>query len=315
MSKKFCFFNKTVTRYGIVIPMTKLIIIGAGITGLTLARELIKSGQNNSLCILEKSRGLGGRLATRRGESTRFDHGIPEITPAELALLGISRGDFPTEGATSIAKHMARDLPVEKNTRAIELRSRGSHWEVITECGKSIIGETIILTAPLPQALELLKKSAIAYAHELETIHYEMAIVALLEGSGLPTVHAITRNPDSDFLSIVNEHEKGISSQPAWTLTFSPEWSRTRFEWSEEDIRDAALSALKRKWPSFAGSIEIKKWRYSKPIGHFPGSFFKVASKPDLYLAGDAFCKKPEETNFSNAIRSALELSSLLQNK
>ena len=54
--------------------MKKIAIIGSGITGCTLAKYL--SGQFE-ITIFEKSRGIGGRLATRRNENFTFDHGVP----------------------------------------------------------------------------------------------------------------------------------------------------------------------------------------------------------------------------------------------
>jgi len=49
------------------------LIIGAGITGLTCAAALRDAGKNP--VVLEKSRGLGGRISTRRAGELRFDHG------------------------------------------------------------------------------------------------------------------------------------------------------------------------------------------------------------------------------------------------
>jgi renalase len=56
----------------------RIAIIGAGISGLTAGRELAKAGHD--VTIIEKSRGLGGRLATRyAGEKHEYklDHGTP----------------------------------------------------------------------------------------------------------------------------------------------------------------------------------------------------------------------------------------------
>jgi renalase len=53
-------------------------IIGAGIAGLTAGRLLAKAG--HEVTILEKSRGLGGRMATRyagNNDESKMDHGIP----------------------------------------------------------------------------------------------------------------------------------------------------------------------------------------------------------------------------------------------
>ena len=57
----------------------RIAIIGAGIAGLTCARELVRHGIDPVL--FDKGRGLGGRLSTRRGEGGyQFDHGARYLT-------------------------------------------------------------------------------------------------------------------------------------------------------------------------------------------------------------------------------------------
>ena len=65
--------------------MHDVAVIGAGLSGLSAARHLAKSGLD--VLVLEKSRGLGGRAATRRiewpgpgGKSLIFDHGAQFFT-------------------------------------------------------------------------------------------------------------------------------------------------------------------------------------------------------------------------------------------
>ncbi|MBE9064199.1 NAD(P)/FAD-dependent oxidoreductase [cf. Phormidesmis sp. LEGE 11477] len=69
--------------------MWDVAIIGAGLTGLTCARQLKAAGL--TVCVLDKSRGLGGRMATRRVETqdygrahqlVRVDHGLRYWQPA-----------------------------------------------------------------------------------------------------------------------------------------------------------------------------------------------------------------------------------------
>ncbi|MEZ5507972.1 MAG: NAD(P)-binding protein [Gammaproteobacteria bacterium] len=57
--------------------MTKIAIIGAGLSGLSLARMLQVHAE---VTLFEKSRGLSGRMATRRAESYCFDHGAQYFT-------------------------------------------------------------------------------------------------------------------------------------------------------------------------------------------------------------------------------------------
>ena len=52
--------------------MKNVAVIGAGITGITLANLLQKKV---NLTVFEKSRGVGGRMATRRAEPYLFNHG------------------------------------------------------------------------------------------------------------------------------------------------------------------------------------------------------------------------------------------------
>ncbi|NJR68925.1 MAG: FAD-dependent oxidoreductase, partial [Synechococcales cyanobacterium CRU_2_2] len=60
-------------------------IIGAGVAGLTCARQLQLAGYR--VALIDKSRGLGGRLATRRlsGE-THADHGVCYLQPKHPAF-------------------------------------------------------------------------------------------------------------------------------------------------------------------------------------------------------------------------------------
>ncbi|MGA7296462.1 MAG: FAD-dependent oxidoreductase, partial [Rhodanobacteraceae bacterium] len=51
----------------------RVAVIGAGMTGLSCARELSRHGL--APVVLEKSRGLGGRMASRRVQAQALDHG------------------------------------------------------------------------------------------------------------------------------------------------------------------------------------------------------------------------------------------------
>src|SRR3546814_7137273 len=62
--------------------LMRVAIIGAGIAGLACARRLRDAGLDATL--FDKSRGIGGRLATRRadfaGSEVAFDHGATHFT-------------------------------------------------------------------------------------------------------------------------------------------------------------------------------------------------------------------------------------------
>lgn len=62
----------------------QIAVIGAGMSGLTAARRLAKAGA--TVTVFEKSRGLGGRLATRRTDGGPADHGAQYFTAREPAF-------------------------------------------------------------------------------------------------------------------------------------------------------------------------------------------------------------------------------------
>jgi renalase len=68
----------------------RIAIIGAGIAGLAAGRELARAGHHVTL--IEKSRGLGGRLATRyAGDNleVKLDHGTPYFTTKSPEFSGL----------------------------------------------------------------------------------------------------------------------------------------------------------------------------------------------------------------------------------
>ena len=56
----------------------RVAVIGAGLAGLICAERLIRQGW--PVTVFDKGRGPGGRMATRRADDLRFDHGAQYFT-------------------------------------------------------------------------------------------------------------------------------------------------------------------------------------------------------------------------------------------
>jgi predicted NAD/FAD-dependent oxidoreductase len=67
--------------------MFDVAVIGAGMAGLSCAQRLRQAGY--SVAVVEKSRGAGGRVATRRVQGTRADHGARYLEPQGDAVQGL----------------------------------------------------------------------------------------------------------------------------------------------------------------------------------------------------------------------------------
>lgn len=131
-------------------------IIGAGLAGIVCAQQLRQWGYR--VISLEKSRGLGGRLATRRLSDTCADHGVRAIfqqgalsqqliaalvgqqilQPWVKALYaqhadGLAPADTPTyysapAGLTAVAKGLAQGLEIQRGQRVVAIAPAAKHW-------------------------------------------------------------------------------------------------------------------------------------------------------------------------------------------
>lgn len=173
-----------------------LAIIGAGLAGLAAARALAPRS-DIAVTIFEKSRGPGGRAATRRRDGFTFDHGAQLFKLPTPALRDLVERTLPTEGlftidlpvwvfdsAGSIApgdpqqndetsysyrdgisqlgKLLAEGLDVRCETRVVSLASAGAGYTLRDTDGRDHAGfDAVLLTAPAPQTAEILAASAI----------------------------------------------------------------------------------------------------------------------------------------------------------
>jgi renalase len=166
----------------------EIAIIGAGMAGITCANELQRVGK--SVIILEKSRGVGGRMATRRLFETIADHGTCYLSPKDprfqavfdrLISAGIVTAwtntvhildlegklspdlDFSpryiaSAGMSSIAKFLASGLDIRLSQKVIRLEPTDNGWRIAIEGEPptEIFAKTVISTIPAPQAVDLL---------------------------------------------------------------------------------------------------------------------------------------------------------------
>lgn len=82
----------------------KLIIIGAGISGLATAYTLHNQAPHIDISCIEKSRGVGGRAATRRREGAIFDHGAQFFRTSDEHQLDFFRNALDASQLIDITK-------------------------------------------------------------------------------------------------------------------------------------------------------------------------------------------------------------------
>ncbi len=173
-----------------------VLILGAGLAGLKAARDLQAAGHR--VLVLDKSRGVSGRAATRRWDGVPVDHGAQFFTArsdafraqvADWKARGVcfewakgfhqwepAAGLLPPDadkeqghprhacraGMSALGKDLAAGLAkdsVRTGTRVVALEWVGDRWLARTEDGGASEGRRLLLALPVPQALALLESS------------------------------------------------------------------------------------------------------------------------------------------------------------
>lgn len=176
--------------------MFDVAIIGAGLAGLTCGQQLQQAGY--SVVVVEKSRGVGGRVATRRLHNTRADHGVRYLEPQgtlsqqlieildkrgivqswtdriyELNSAKAESGDTPhphpskltryvaPTGMTAVTKFLASGLEIWLGQRVQAIAPTAEQsWFLTLESGETLTAGAVVVAIPAPQALMLLEPIA-----------------------------------------------------------------------------------------------------------------------------------------------------------
>src|ERR671920_152851 len=157
------------------------VVVGAGISGLLAAKTLNEIGW--TVTVLDKSRGVGGRMATTRVGKGNFDLGAQFFTVRGARFSDLVEGwleagvaaewtrgfadaegrpnedGYPryrgAEGMTSIPKYISRDLDVRTGERVVSVDGGDAGWVAMCESGLRVAGDALVLAVPVPQALDL----------------------------------------------------------------------------------------------------------------------------------------------------------------
>lgn len=308
--------------------------------GLTAARQLVQHGHD--VVLLDKGRGVGGRMATRRLDTARADHGaqyFSATTPAfrhyvdtlkaagvvtawhlEDAHVADTAFTHPryigVGGMSAITKHMADGLTVYTNQKVVRVTTNKTGWRVDTEAGDSHQADALVSTVPAPQAITLLQDSGLAVSapdrDALSGIVYEpcLAVLASLsQPSRIPAPGAV-RYERGDVAWIADNQQKGVSSQPSVTLHASADFSRKELDRTDLNAVGQKLLDQAQEWVSATSVVEVQvhRWRYSRAAVRHPEPFLAVDAPFPLLLGGDGF----GAGNVEGAFTSGLQLANAL---
>lgn len=316
--------------------MPSALVIGAGAAGLSAAQRLHAAGVDVS--VVDKGRGVGGRLATRRIGAGRLDHGAQFFTTRseELSRLagdwverGVARewcrGFGPSAdghprfvgatGMTGLAKDLAEGLNVRTSVRLAAVAADGDgRWRALTDDGRPLTDpggrplavDAVIATPPAPQTLDLVGPALGdgPAVRALEWISYEPTLAALLvlsEPCTLPAPGGVQLG-DGVLSWIGDNQAKSVSEVPAVTIHASGDTSALGWDDDPRQVLDRLEEAARPHiGPAPATERQLARWLYATPkVAHVERCLVAVDGPRPLVCAGDAF----GEARVEGAVRS-----------
>ena len=283
-------------------------VIGAGMTGLTCARALADAGFQP--LVLDKGRGLGGRLATRRVDpDLRFDHGAPYVDTDDPvfsrhlesaqaqghAVCDATGAGSPryigVPGMSGLVRPLAQGLDVRTGSEVTRLVRSAAGWSIeLTDGLGGHEADLLICTVPAPQAARLLVEEPELVA-QLDAVAFDPCW-ALLAAFDPPV--ALPAGPIPDTVSSVSEDSvkpgRAASAQ-CFVVHASADWSREHLELDRPEAARLLLDHLRATmaWPTAEPVyLAAHRWRYaraSKPLGR-P----HLASADGTLLVGGDWC-------------------------
>lgn len=315
----------------------RVAVVGAGLAGVFAARELIAAG--HEVLVVEKSRGIGGRLASRRVGEAVVDHGSHALAAPpgtslraavdalpEAAVRETPDGLVDPAGATRVPKLLAEGLDVRRGVRLAALRGGSSGIELGDEQGNTHgVVDAVIVTAPAPQAADLLARSAEAgdRVDALRGLAYDPAVMVLI---GVPLPGSARRPvvPPSGVLADVRRGaaagRRPRDGVEAIVARIGADRSGALLDASDEAVLAEALPALAAHLgPSAARPAwaQVKRWRYAVPRGRLdetrvnpPGARILVAGDA---LTGASFGGHDHHRVAASGVAAARRVAAMAQ--
>ena len=302
----------------------RIAIIGAGLSGITAAKTLsARLASAADITIFEKSRGVGGRMSTRRTDDFEFDHGAQYFTAKDAGFkaaveAAINQGyiapwtgkaeylkngerQADTGGARYVSvprmnswiKTLAAGLDIQTSVRVSRLVKAANNWTLQFEGdAPAQIFDAVVCALPAPQAHALLAPTGFADIPAIQSTKMD-ACFALMLGfnTAQPIPWDTLRSADGPASWIaVNSAKPGRPNTNTTVMVHSgPKWSNTNVDRDKAELQaemTAAASALMGIDASRADYVTLHRWLYAA-VSEGAGQACLADKPQSLVVCGD----------------------------
>jgi renalase len=295
-------------------------IIGAGVAGLSAARELRDRGW--AVTIFEKSADVGGRMATRTNGEMAFDHGVPCFNfstsecPDAAAIWQPTVAQWGNKtyvGAPNMkapARALAAGLNVIHGQTVLSLARRAAGWALTLSNGSEPgYFSCVVLAIPSPQAAAILASSHCAL-RDIDVAVYRpcWTLMFAVETPLLGKLGEPYQRIDNAVLETIvwNSSKPGRSSSPACAVVHATaRWSRANLKLDPIDAAQRLVAALWRIHGSEMPLLHARahRWRFAQ-VEHAVGRDYLWDPMQCLRACGD-WCLGP---NVEHAVASGTQI-------
>ncbi|MFC3608216.1 NAD(P)/FAD-dependent oxidoreductase [Stutzerimonas tarimensis] len=275
-------------------------IIGAGISGLSAAQALQEAGL--PVHLFDKSRGSGGRMASKRTEAGRLDLGAayftardrrfaaavrdwqargwasewrPSLYELRQGQLGPSQDEqeryVGTPSMSAITRGLLGETPVTFGCRITEIFRGTRHWTLQDADGQSYGPfSQVVVAIPATQACNLLTAAPVLAGKAANVAMEPTWSVALGFSTPLETGMdgCFVRNGALDWFSRDRSKPGRDNPLDTWVMHATSQWSREHLDASKETVIEhlhgAFAELLDCPLPEPAFSI-AHRWLYARP--------------------------------------------------
>ncbi len=283
-------------------------IVGAGVAGLACARGLARQG--HEVVLLDKGRGPGGRMSTRRMQTAlgeaQFDHGTQYFTIRDQIFrvqveTWVAEGvvaPWPAAGSdayvgvpamNSPVRRMAEDFAVRWSTLVTKVESAGPVWRMFVESGEIFEADMAIIATPAEQTAALLATAAPEVASRAGAATSQPCWTVMLAFSApVAVVRDCWGGEDVIGWAARNSAKPGRSGPETWVVQATPDWSRRHLEadpdWVAATLTVALSKTVGAALPESAG-IASHRWRFARSAADGSGAILDRARR--LGVCGD----------------------------